>query len=206
MSVLRRSQAWDSPRRKLRVLFKAASRQSQRGFTLLELLTVCLIIAVLAVLGYGAWDQFRSRAERVNCSSNLRQLHAGLSSYLTNQGRWPQCPHKIQDKQFDRWWIDEMLKLGIAEKQWKCPTLMRATGSFDAGLGERDPNAERTAGQKHSQIHYMPTPFDDQPMTPRRWPTQPWLIEIGNMHGEGPLMVFPDGVVLSFVRFNKQGR
>lgn len=181
-------------------------RRKTAGFTLLEVLTVVLIIAVLAVLGIGAWDQMRSRAERVNCTSNLRQLHAGLAAYLNNNGRWPQCPHKLQDKQFDQWWIDEMLKLGIAEKQWKCPTLVRASGDFDGGLGERNPDAAKTGAPRRKQIHYMPTPFDDQPQTPRRWPTQPWLIEIGNMHGEGPLLVFPDGTVQSFARFTQQGR
>jgi prepilin-type N-terminal cleavage/methylation domain-containing protein len=187
-------------------LLKTGFRRAPRAFTLLELLTVVVILAVLAVLVYGTWDQIRMRAERANCTANLRSLHAALSSYVTDKGRWPQCPHPIASPQYDQWWMDELLKMSVAEKTWKCPTLVRVSGDFDGGLGERDPEAEKAGKPKHKQIHYMPTPFDDQPQTPRRWPTQPWLIEIGNLHGEGPLMVFPDGSVVSFSRFRQQGR
>jgi hypothetical protein len=124
-----------------------------------------------------------------------------MQSYIVQQGSWPQCPHKIRDEEFDIWWIKQFEKIGVPEKQWKCPTLVRQQGSADAGMGEQPKD-----GKHKKQIHYMPTQFDTNPTTPRRWPTQPWFIEIGNMHGDGPLIVFPDGAVVSFNQFQKQGR
>ena len=97
--------------------------------------------------------------------------------------------------------VKEFEKMGVAEKQWKCPSLVRLQGSPDPGLGEQ---SKKTKPKK--QIHYLPTQFDSHPITPRRWPTQPWLMEIGNLHGQGPLMVFPDGAVISLNEFQRQGR
>lgn len=46
---------------------------------------------------------------------------------------------------------------------------------------------------RRPRIHYTPTMFDDKQGTPYKWPKQPWLIEIGDMHGNGALAGFPDG-------------
>ncbi|MEQ1861813.1 MAG: prepilin-type N-terminal cleavage/methylation domain-containing protein [Chthoniobacteraceae bacterium] len=176
-------------------------RGTGSGFTLIELLVVVAIIAVLAVLSVGAFNQIRGRTERINCTGNLRNLYAGLSSYLTQFERWPQSPHKLQDEKYDEWWIDELRKVGISEKTWQCPTLLREmqTGTFsEAQSGGRKPPARK--------IHYMPTPFDEQPSTPRKWPTQPWLIEIFSGHGNGALMIFPDGSVMAYDEFQRAAR
>lgn len=49
-----------------------------------------------------------------------------------------------------------------------------------------------------SSIHYTPTMFDDKPGTARRWPTQPWLIERADAHGNGALICFTDGSIKPF--------
>lgn len=172
---------------------------------MLELLTVLVIIVVLAVLGIGMFDQIRARSERVNCTSNLRNLYSAFQSYIVQYGHWPQNPHKLADKNHDGWWIDEMEKVGIGEKSWQCPTHTRFAkqAAREMGIAEPDPNKKR---KEDRRIHYMPTPFDGNQATPRRWPTQPWLIETGNFHGDGPLIIFPDGTVTSFGQFIRQGR
>jgi hypothetical protein len=171
---------------------------------LLELLTVLVIIVVLAVLGVGMFDQIRTRSERVNCTSNLRNLYAGLQSYIVQYGHWPQNPHKLADKDHDSWWIDELQKVGLGEKSWLCPTHARfaKAAAREAGKVVDDSNKKKS----DREIHYMPTPFDANQATPRRWPTQPWLVETGNFHGDGPLVIFPDGTVISFGQFIRQGR
>jgi prepilin-type N-terminal cleavage/methylation domain-containing protein len=175
------------------------NRKSRSGFTLLELLTVMVIIVVLAVLAIGLFDQLRDRTERVNCTANLRNLYAGFQAYVVQQGHWPQCPYSLNDKEYDGWWIDQLDKFGIAENQWHCPTHLR----MSAALASQDPKGKNQP--KPRVIHYMPTPFDDKPTTPRRWPTQPWLIEDGDFHGDGALIVFPDGTVQSFGQFQRTG-
>jgi prepilin-type N-terminal cleavage/methylation domain-containing protein len=171
------------------------------GFTLVELLTVIVIILVLAALVVGLFDHIRARVERANCTSNLRNLQAAFQSYIVLNGSWPQCPHKLADDDFDTWWVKQFEKLGVAEKQWKCPTLMRLQGHSDPGMGE-----QARGVKPKKQIHYLPTQFDSDALSPRRWPTMPWLMEIGNMHAEGPLIVFPDGSVISLTQFQRQGR
>lgn len=175
-------------------------RGVEAGFTVVELLTVMVVIAVLAVLVLSTAEQIRARTERANCTANLRNLYAGLSSYLTQYENWPQCPHQLGNQRFDEWWIDELSKVGINEKTWHCPTLKR---EMQAG---RYLDAQEGRQSKFKQIHYMPTPFDDNPTTPRKWPTQPWLMEIFGGHGNGALMVFPDGSVSSFNEFQRKGR
>ena len=172
---------------------------------MLELLTVLVIIVVLAVLGVGMFDQIRTRGERVRCTGNLRNLYSAFQSYIVQYGHWPQNPHKLADKNHDAWWIDELQKVQIGESAWLCPTHIRFAKQSAREMGQPDPGSKPKKPEDR-QIHYMPTPFDSNQATPRRWPTQPWLVETGNFHGDGPLIVFPDGTVTSFGQFLRQGR
>jgi prepilin-type N-terminal cleavage/methylation domain-containing protein len=53
----------------------------QRGFTLIELLVVIAIIAILAAILFPVFAQARERARQTGCTSNIRQLSAGLQMY-----------------------------------------------------------------------------------------------------------------------------
>jgi hypothetical protein len=37
--------------------------------------------------------------------------------------------------------------------------------------------------------------FDDKPASPHQWPRQPWFAEVGDVHGNGNLIVFTDGSI-----------
>jgi prepilin-type N-terminal cleavage/methylation domain-containing protein len=61
-----------------------------RGFTLLELLVVVVIIAILVGISVPVFAHVKESGNRAQCMSNLRQLHAGCAAYAAdNNGQLP---------------------------------------------------------------------------------------------------------------------
>jgi prepilin-type N-terminal cleavage/methylation domain-containing protein/prepilin-type processing-associated H-X9-DG protein len=67
---------------------KAAMRQKDRAFTLVELLVVIGIIAVLIALLLPAVNRSREQANQVACLSNLRQLSMAMILYCQDNDGW----------------------------------------------------------------------------------------------------------------------
>lgn len=61
-----------------------------RGFTLVELLTVVVVIAVLAAIFFAVFARARENGRRAVCQSNLKQIALAMRQYVQDHdGRYP---------------------------------------------------------------------------------------------------------------------
>ena len=164
-------------------------KQTQSGKTLMELLVVTVIIGLIASLAFPLYSYFKAKAEYVGCINNLTSIHAGLSARLSdNQMIWPQVPGELegegeQGDMLAKFWYEALKDYGIPKKTWVCS----ADGHIDE-LNLTDEMFEST---------YSVTEFDEQPNRAYQWVAQPWVVESGELHGQGvgPNVLYPDGRV-----------
>ena len=77
------------------------SRIRAAAFTLIELMVVISIIAILAALLLGVFARSREQSNRTACLSNLRNLHALMSRFASdNDGALP-VGYRLGQKQFN---------------------------------------------------------------------------------------------------------
>ena len=164
---------------------RQAKQSSIKGFTILELLIVISIIAVLASIILALSDMIRRKAEQAACAQNMRSLFAALSAYNVDNGHFPQAPESTEEETFWDFWITTFEEeYDIPRKTWICPTYRRLN---------------RTKDEEEMKGTYLPTRFSaSSALAAYRWGNQPWLVEIGDHHGEGMLVLYPDGSVRPF--------
>jgi prepilin-type N-terminal cleavage/methylation domain-containing protein len=161
-------------------------KRARYAFTLLELLIAILIVGILATLLIALISTLRARAQRFQCTANLRSLYVSADLFLQQNGSWPQIPRTSSEtgsEEYAKAWIDALAPFGANGKTWICPTIQELLSQPDYSNPE------------NVRIDYIPMPFDDKPTTPHQWPGQPWFIETGNMHNNGNLIIFTDGSV-----------
>ena len=152
----------------------------------MELMTVMVIISILAVLSVQAFTFLIERAQRVSCTNNLKNLYAATTSYVQDYQSWPQISTaNIRDPSFPQAWISALSPYKIRPINWICPSIQRLLG-----------NPDYTQTQ-NARIDYVATPYDSNPTSPSRYPTQPWFAETASVHGDGNLMIFANGQIKS---------
>lgn len=154
-----------------------------KAFTVLELIAVIVILLVLGALAIPTYQKVMGSIMKGRCIGNLKSLHTSFGACLADEGRWPQFHYSgdMLAQDYESWWINKLRPYGATDETWLCPVLK----AFK--LKGPDGNILR--------MHYVPTQFDANPLSPTRWPTQPWLVETANAHGTGPLILFTDGSV-----------
>lgn len=163
-----------------------------KGFTLIELIAVISILGILASLLFVGYQKNLNRFEKPACVSNLTALYRVLSTYQTdNDGRWPQLPANIRmgSVEEEDFWISTFKDYDFHGKNWRCRTADRLMRS----------NSDAVRVPK---IHYLPTLFDSDKnrRSPIDW-GHPWAVEIGDMHGDGNLMLFSNGKIRTYKDF-----
>lgn len=164
--------------------------------TLMELLTVIVIVGILAVLLYPTVGWYQKRARRVACSENLKGLYSATTAYLTsNEGVWPQI--KFNSKEGDTYadsWYQILRPFGMSRGAFICPSCQ---------LKGHNPDYNNP---KFYRTDYIAMPFDDKPWTARKWSRQPWWTERQDVHGSGQLMVLADGSLIDLRQAARLGQ
>ena len=159
-------------------------RSTARGVTLLELVTVLLVIIILGVMLLPVYSQVLRRTEKTACVANLHSLHVGMDLYMQEHHSWPQVVSSgAEPEVYAAKWIGILQPYGLNQINWICPTLQKSLSNPD--LTDHD----------NTRIDYSPMTFDTKPQTPYRWQTMPWFAERADTHGNGQLLIFSDGHV-----------
>jgi prepilin-type N-terminal cleavage/methylation domain-containing protein len=73
---------------------------NKKGFTLIELVMVIVILAILAAVAIPVFQNLRKEAKKATCAGNLGGIRSAVCIYYSNDaitgsgGQYPKCPEQ----------------------------------------------------------------------------------------------------------------
>src|SRR5208283_3040468 len=106
------------------ILWDPVQRNGHGGFTLVELLTVIVIIGDLAALLLTALSNAKAQGRSTVCKNNLTQTGRAMAMYLSDNNKYPPVIFGGGHHQF-KTWADQLAPynpLNWTNLSWHCPT------------------------------------------------------------------------------------
>jgi type IV pilus assembly protein PilA len=102
-------------------------KRDQRGFTLMELMIVIVIIGVLAAIGIPAYNNYTKKAKAAACDAQKRSIATAVGLYYAEHSTYEGCS------------IDELAENYLDNaKDLKCPTKESGYSVVVAGDGSAE--------------------------------------------------------------------
>ena len=84
-------------------------KRDSKGFTLVELMVVLLIIGILVAIAIPIYNNTQANAREKSCQANLRTIDGAIAQYYSDKGEWPAG-------------IEELVTDGYLKSAPECPT------------------------------------------------------------------------------------
>jgi general secretion pathway protein G len=78
------------------------ARHDARGFTLIEVLIVMVIIVILAGIGMALYPSAVTRADEAVLKTDLFQMREAINQYYADKNRYPSTLHALVDEKYLR--------------------------------------------------------------------------------------------------------
>ena len=88
-------------------------KRNNKGFTLVELMVVLLIIGILVAIAIPIYNKTQDNARKTSCQANLRTIDGAVAQYITDLGKVP------GESEID---IQKLVDEGYLKKVPKCPS------------------------------------------------------------------------------------